>query len=360
MWYKKEDIGFYIWVPEEYKFFDSFGIFSDIKYDQHILDKLKELSEKSTIILYENYLQRDDAAINNLENIFKDINIIIAISFFKNRYSKPFTGGFEYIIDIANKINSNFEFKPELSIMVSNKIGLDLKSLQLLNIIKGDYIDRAFAHNIGIKTVIPPSMFFENKIEKISWSWPKSVLPLINRDKLFYEKEPQFKDFIFANIKNIIFIVGPPFSGKTVLSRRINKILECKIIDKQTPFEINEYDIKNELDNTISIIFICCAATMKEKQKIIEIFEQFKIIKKPINAVWINMITHKQIITFMRYFKVQIAKTTNIILESNERINKYYANIRKENYSEIEIPKYITQINFPLVLKKMPELMYIF
>lgn len=353
MWQKKDDIGLWIWIPENFKFYESIAFFTiknnildqDSKFQYAGIAKLKDLA---TIIIYEN--GANDELIYTFNNIISEsvdqANIIGIFSFKKNRYSKPYTGSFEFIEKLAQEKDTNFKFKLEWSIMVSSEIGVNLQ-----------YKDRAFAYNIGIQTVVLPSLFFLSEpYKKIKWSWPKNVLTSINKKKIFqYDNEQKFADFTFADHINIVIITGPPTSGKTILGQRICKFIgNCQICKNEIPPIINGK----------SLVIINESPTLAEKQKMIYYLMEYN---KPYklettekqtmpNLVWIEMNVSKQLVMFLRHLQVQVKKQSCPILRPNKDYTDYYKTF--ENL--YDMPPAITRIHFKLVLKKIPELEYIY
>jgi hypothetical protein len=403
MWHKKDAIGIWIWIPNGFKFKQSLAFFTiennllnenkQIRYD-----KINPLKDIATIIVYEN--NANNALIDLFtEHVISSLPIIGIFSFIRNRYSKPFTGAFELLEQIASKANqpkpsepksdepksnepksnepksnepksnepksnepkSNevksdelksdevksdepFKFKPEWSILVSFDIGIN-----------GRYIDRAFAYNIGIKTVTTPDLYFKHIKKKIEWYWPSYVLLERRKKKLFlFDGEPKFADFLFPNHINIVVITGPPNSGKTILARRISSYIGSSTI------------CKDELPETTgkSLIHIGHAPSRSDKENLIKwllkLNKPYKSTDKLVmpNLIWIEMNLPRALVEFIRYLRVQMNYRTCPVLSSDSNIKNYYKSV--ESLSDDKIPSVITHIQFPLILKKIPELDYIY
>lgn len=358
--------GFFWKIPANYQFKPSIGIFGNIQHKQSNIEKIAAIADKCTVLIYDNIFEQPNAIDEQHSDakasmaIYDGLDLIVAVATTNNRYSKPYTAGFDQILQ-------GIQFRPDLSIVVSDHIGLDLKSRLQLKITSNNYADRAFAHNIGISTVVSTAMFFENRTDRVEWEWPYQVIPLDHREKLFFgEKEPAFRDFIFPEAQNIICINGPPCSGKTVLARRINKVIPCAVVENScdgglvksgesgpsAPGNVSGSS-RAPGPSAPNYIFTYCAATASEKQNIINMFGRYT---GNVNHVWIEMCVRRQVVEFMRGFRVQV---TNSELESNDRIRDYYAKLLADTSNAV-IPENITCVIFPLVLKRMPELMYIY
>lgn len=385
MWNKNINVGAHVWIPEQYKLFESIAIFTidilDLLMDTKetgkvAFDKIKNLTQNASIILYENiYENQLDELCKKFQEFAMDKNIpIIAIfSTIRNRYSKPFTGGFEYIIKMAAE-NNNYKFCPEYSIMVSNNIGARGAGISNFKANSNKYLDRAFAHNIGIKTIITPNMFFGTSAEKLEWSWPINVLTNKQKNKLFFDKiEPKFIDFMQTERPNIIFITGPPSSGKTILAHRIMKfLLNCRLFDYSTNFEKHSANSTNnflteamhsltETKHNKSFICILEAPKKQDKLFIIDTLNKFKKTEANINLLWMEMNVEKIVVEFLRHLRVQIGRHSNPVIAPFNAIKQYYENLELFEIDAVtNNMSGITHIDFPLVLKKIPELNYIF
>jgi len=360
MWIKKDNIGLWLWIPENYIFHKSM-VFLTIRnnlLDENKtieIDMLDNLKKIATLIIYENNSNEELIELFN-EYIIPKINIIGIFSFKKNRFSKPYTGGFELFEQIIKKrhestetkdstkeeiINSQdtkFTFRPELSILISQNIGIN-----------GRYIDRAFAHNIGIKSVITPDLYFKRNDSQVEWYYPTSVLTQRRKNKLFkFTGEPLFADFLFPNHINIVIITGPPHSGKTILGRRLAQYLgKCIICKNELPIVSGK-----------SLIQISQSPTNFSKQKLFEWILEYNKGRESPNLVWIEMDTPRQLVEFLRHLRVQINRQSCPELTHYDIIKDYYKVVEK--LPNDKIPPAITHIQFPLVLKKIPELDYIF
>lgn len=352
---KKENIGIWIWIPDNYQFKQSIAFFTLknnllIKNELYkntsnsnlinnaeyvLVSPLENLIKNATIVIYENYATQElvDMYITYIANKIPSIAIF---SFIKNRYSKPFTGGYELLNELAITTNKDFKFNTKLSIMVSNNIGINKF-----------YYDRAFANNIGITTITTPDIFFRSSNRIIEWSYPTYILTINQKKKLFkFNGEPSFASFLAPECKNVIAITGPPHSGKTVLARRIALYLQnCDIY-------------KNEYPNNVSksMIHISTSPTYPDKINLLK-----WIIDNDIgspNMVWIELDISKSIVELFRYLRVQINKKNNYILSDYSNITSYYKKL--EFLPECTIPNNINHMIFPIVLKNIPELYYIY
>lgn len=363
MWLKKDNIGLWMWIPEKYIFRESVAFFTikdNILNDNNQIQRteLDIILNVATIIIYENNTTGD---LTNLftQHIAEKISVIGIFSFKRNRYSKPFTGAIELLEQIASETNP-WKFRPDLSIMVSHDIGIN-----------GHYIDRAFAHNIGIKAITTPNLYFKRSMAQVEWNWPTTMLTERQKKKLFrFTEEPKFADFLFAKYRNIVIITGPPNSGKTILGRRIAQYLGNCVVCK------NEL-ISPAQSRGKSLVHISRSPTIGDKETLLnwllEYNKPFQLTNKKktndqiinpesdnnsANLVWIEMDVPRAVVEFLRYLRVQISRQTCPELTQHGEIKEYYKTV--EILPEDKIPSAITHMSFPLILKKIPELDYIY
>jgi hypothetical protein len=412
MWYKYDNIGLWIWIPDNYKFRESLAFFT---MHNNILDENKQirhfgldiLKDRATIVIYENGATADiveqfceyvagpdvaidasaggnqvvanaavgnpniadasimnggpttsapamptDSAVLEKSPFAMDRGYLAAIgifSFTRNRYSKPFTGGMEKLQELAADIaGAHFTFRPDWSIVVSPHIGIG-----------GKYIDRAFAHNIGIQTVITPALYFKQTTLRVGWNWPTYVLTEAQKKKLFlFDGEPRFSQFLCAG-QNLVVITGPPSSGKTILGRRIAQFVGgCTLCKNELP--------PAKSFGTKSIVHISSAPTARDKEVLVKWLCDNGTGNAHVgtnraaapNLVWIEMNVSRQLAEFLRNLRVQISKQSCPALSPYTEIKNYYRHV--EPLDDDKIPEVIKHLRFPLILKQIKELNYIY
>lgn len=435
MWHKRDAIGVWIWVPDNYVFRESVAFFT---MQNNILDENKQirhfgldiLKDRATIVIYENGatpelvnefceyvtlapIMQDQQSISPLhasdESVVSKphsesnekspfaaerggLSAIGIFSFKRNRYSKPFTGAMELLQELARDAittqngntkamsmamemanrksgpaasigspevdppnsSAQWMFRPEWSIVVSPHIGIG-----------GRYVDRAFAHNVGIQTVVTPELYFKLSTAKVSWNWPQHVITEAQKRKLFlFQGEPRFSQFLTTG-QNLVIITGPPNSGKTILGRRVAQFIGgCTICKNELP-PAKSFGAK-------SIVHISCAPSAREKERLVKWLAEHigrgelrerkinseRTTQSAVNLVWIEMAVPRQLAEFMRNLRVQISRQTCPSLAPYSEIKHYYKTV--EPLDPDKIPAAITPIKFPLILKKIKELDYIF
>jgi hypothetical protein len=379
MWKKLDSI--LLWVPtnfvfrESLAFFTLAGILDDTKQIKNY--GLDILRDKATIVVYENITaDREDGGINPdlhpLVALFKThilgelplaaaqdalaqesntvaaeaIPIIGIFAFKRNRYSKPFTGAYELLHEEASTCERaagrlladvHFVFRPQWSIMVSDHIG-----------ISGRYVDRAFAQNIGISTIVTPAIYFKASQAKIEWNWPHHVMTPAQKKKLFvYTGEPKFADFLFPGHVNVVAITGPPCSGKTVLAKRVAQYINGTICKEEMPGVLGK-----------SLVYVGRAASAQDKQRVVEWLSARNTHGEAPNIVWLEMEVPRVVAEFLRNLRVQISARSCPELLPYAEFKSYYRDL--DSLSEAQVPSFITHMRFPLILKKIKELDYVF
>jgi hypothetical protein len=380
MWKKLDSV--LLWVPANYIFRESLAFFTLAG----ILDDTKQikrygldiLRDKATIVVYENITADSadtdfDPELHHLVASFKahilgelppadmqssqveqvpnitatdTIPIIGIFAFKRNRYSKPFTGAYELLQEEATihehaagrlLADMPFVFRPQWSIMVSDHIG-----------VAGRYVDRAFAQNIGISTIVTPAIYFKTSQAKIEWNWPHHVMTPTQKKKLFaYTGEPRFADFLFPGHINIVAITGPPCSGKTVLAKRVAQYINGTICKEEMPSVLGK-----------SLVYVGRAASAQDKQKVVEWLSARNTYGATPNIVWLEMEVPRIVAEFLRNLRVQISARSCPELLPYTEFKSYYRNL--DSLPGMRVPSFITHMRFPLILKKIKELDYVF
>lgn len=391
MWYKHDEWGLWIWHPDDFVFYPALSFFTlnnnIIMEDGGIQsEKLLTLIGIASIVIYEN--NASEKLISDFKKITDNIPVIGIFSFKQNKYSKPYTGGFEYLLqlannahnsDLSNPLSAPFKFNMDWSIMISPNIGID-----------GKYIDRAFAFNIGIpmQNISTPNIFFDNIIyppvknispyqssspsimqKKIKWSWPRHILSIEQKNKLFqFTDETPFSSFLYLNTQHIIIISGAPLSGKTILARRISAYLNNQAqICKDIPIHLLPPHSQNH-----STIFTNSFPNISDKQKLLRWLASHSF---DVKLIWIDIQLPLSLNNLFRHLRVQLCKslpinTTNHTTNHNTNhtnnippaelspINSI--NLFHKLYQPLNPPPNIHYIKFPIVLKKIPELYYVY
>lgn len=312
---------------------------------KHLLDLIKKFS-----LLIEKYLTE-----NNLEIDF--IPIMFLISLKNDRYKKPYTNIFKELERLYSNNNSSINL--EQSIIIGNKAGRLKQGIYSKDI---NCDDRAFAYNIGIKKFMTPENLFSKDSSPRKWSWSDSYMSIDDRKLLLkkqkYLIEPPFNS-IFTNIesKNYIFISGPPSSGKSLLSKRIeeyfinNSISNSKILI----LDINKFegrkDILFEFEKSLKmdyVVIIIVDSLYNDYER------NLYFTKIPDKKYYFEISTKLDICQLLNSIKVEKSKTYTLELYKSSDFYTFKKKYQEFNPLETNI-EYVT---YPLKIRTSPELFY--
>jgi len=256
-------------------------------------------------------------------------------------------------------------------------------------------IDKAFCSNIGIKTFFTPEQIFLEDSSIRNWRWDNSILTPKSikylQEKQNINDEPNFEDFIPNTNNCIIFITGPPSSGKTLLSKRILDFLLTKYKKEKTSIKIldinnfsNQHLCMSTLKSTLSnkdYDYLCVIDIINNLYVANQYFNILSNFTKSDNftinknidknnvindIIYINIDCNIQLCYFLNEFKLQICKSSNIFLNEKFKFSNYLnnkKNITKQNIINKFYKNNGKNINFvytkfPLVLRPRKELYF--
>jgi DNA 3'-phosphatase len=274
---------------------------SDWKFiNNNVISKLEEMQrDGACLCILDNYfaLSRGKVErsvvtkmIDNICNLLEASGIyIMVILMIKNdTFSKPFTNSWYILQDLF----CNMKPKVSESIYIGTNGGRTalLANSKFKKCKKdNDYIDRAFAENLGL-TYVSYDEIFCNCMQNRPWAYPnfiltsaekKQIIESCNREE--YETtminiEQTIKKFLNRNI--LILLCGRPGSGKTTLSKHIFSLLynnyntnACKKIENKsinTPKKLLTV-MANYLSENINIIIDGYNASVDDRKDILKL-----------------------------------------------------------------------------------------
>jgi DNA 3'-phosphatase len=183
----------------------------------------------------------------------KGISIIGIFTTKNNCYKKPHTWTWKFLTELYRSKGANINIKE--SMYVGNLAGRLAKAYHNRD---PDYVDRAFAYNIGI-TFKVPEQIFRNNVDDREFAYHNSMTDK-EKDEFIEIELERYKQSCFYSHKNlyeyclsqsnrlysinpgekpafIIIMIGPPCSGKTRLSGLIAANASKKITDPLTKLE---------------------------------------------------------------------------------------------------------------------------
>lgn len=354
-------------------------------FSDSVIPTLDKINEQGSLIIMDNLYKVSDNTAKLLTGKFLtliNMPFIIMFSLADNKFRKPFTHMFEKL-KILYKVNADEEISIDTSLVIGNNAGR-----VETNIFKKDLYDydRAFAHNIGTKFVTQSHIFL-NDLTPRGWKWniDFDINNLLEEQKKI--KEPHFNtiidtDNIRASIPHIIFIGGPPTSGKSMFSNRIKSYikdilgnlpnntetvsLRSKIANQQNNYfnvAINKINSIFETNNNLIVVdlFSDIKKLIVFLTAVSKLLEQQSSDKK-IKCIYIEMDAKKSTCEFLDRFRVQISKQLLELTSKNE-FYKYYKTYKPFEKKVAEINSYFGTLNikyhhYPLILRTKPEIYY--
>jgi DNA 3'-phosphatase len=367
MWIYEEDNKLLYFISKNFSYRPNVAIFSlcntliknsigknNIKFMEinDIIPTLKQIDSCGSIVIIENGsgISRENLKLitkkffDLIDNENNSIPFIIMFPLKNNKFQKPYTHIFnrlQHLYAANEKIIIN-----EASIVVGNAAGRIR-----VNSIAGDKSDhdRAFASNIDImfKTA---SQFFNNNTIPRQWKWSYDINKILTAQKSLIDKkllvEPRFEDIFFGiTEKFIVFIAGPPTSGKTLLGNRITSYFKSIEVGTTT-YDSNKYTVdqmllsfKESIYMGENIIIIDTFESNQKRNYYLSVINNYKIF-------YIEIDIKRDLCEFLNVFRLQISK--NIFEKYPKYIyNNYYTHYRS-----------INSIKFPLIIRPRKELFY--
>lgn len=285
-----------------------------------------------------------------IDNENNQIPFIIMFPMKNNKFQKPYTHIFVKLQDLYKAHDK--AIINDKSIVIGNMAGRFKTSIFCSDI--NDH-DRAFAHNINM-TFKTPNQFLNNDNTPRQWNWHNNIInKIINEQKNLVE--PEFINMsLQSDQKHIIFISGPPTSGKTLLGNRIKTYLNTAII-----FDINNFinsdqmilAITDTID--ISVQSLIIIDTLESDTKRNAYLEKLKNKNYKINFIEIDI--NRKLCEFLNIFRLQISK--NIFDAYAQYVYTNYYRYYKP-LSQIQKDELDTYIKFPLLIRSRKEIFFHF
>ena len=183
----------------------------------------------------------------------KGISVIGIFTTKNNCYKKPHTWTWKFLNELYRSNGRNINTKE--SMYVGNLAGRTSRAPYRKD---QDYVDRAFAHNIGIEFKVPEQVF-RNSTNEREFTFNYSMTDK-EKDQFIEVELERYKQSCFYSHKNLydycltqsnkmytvrdgekpafmVIMVGPPCSGKTRLSGLIASNAAVKVLDAETKTE---------------------------------------------------------------------------------------------------------------------------
>jgi hypothetical protein len=307
-----------------------------------------------------------------LDNATLELPFFVMFSTINNRYRKPYTHIFDKLKSIYGS-RSEIRIDVEQSILVGNNAGR-IKTMTF----GGDLVtDRAFAHNIGIANFITPQVAFSGDNIQRNWKWNPSIIGDFTIKHKTLVEMPM--ESIFENTGNnrVIFVTGPPTSGKTLLANRIREYLVGLNPNKSVDiFDINNYesmrqmvavirkDIDSQIKNKISkdIVIVHPMELNYIRNMYFSIFEPIPVaVMKHYHIKYIEVDIERPLAEFLNMFRMQISRSNTLKPHSKYDYNTYYYRYDKFDILKITLKKIIPAlkyIRYRFVIREKPEMFY--
>lgn len=397
MWNYESDTGILYHISKNFEFKETAAILSmhntlikstlskDIRaiclFDSGIIEFLKNIHDGGgSIIIIDDMQNIPQYSIKDgikrfyelLDNSTLELPFFIMFSTINNRYRKPYTHMFDKIQTIYRS-RSETIIDVELSILVGNNAGR-IKTATF----GGDVVtDRAFAYNIGIPNFITPQVAFNGDNTPRNWKWRPSIIgDFIEKHKTLVET-PIESIFETNTNNNVVFIAGPPTSGKTLLGNRIRgHLLGITPNKKVDIFDIDNYesirqmvavirsDIEDQIQNKIAkdIVIIHNMELNHYRNIYFSIFEPIPVaVMKYYSIKYIEMDIERPLAEFLNMFRMQISRSNTLKPHSKYDYNTYYNRYSKFDISKITLKKIIPvlkYIRYRFVIREKPEMFY--
>lgn len=361
MWHYEKDNGILYFISNTFQYKPNIAVFSFSKtliagkipddiilYNPRVVDTLKQINEHGSLIIIENVLKASPETVKKslgkfmqlIDNEQNHIPFIFMFSLKNNRYKKPYTHIFVRLQELYQK-----PIDIAKSIMIGGNAGRLASSIFRED--EYDY-DRAFAHNIGLTFRTPEQVILGDQTPR-NWSWRLSIDEIIKEQRS--QIEVPFENIFERKSPYLIFIGGPPASGKTVLANRIKKYLG----------NVNIFDINN-YENIPQMLGVIKETAPEETTIIVDTLknDQFRGLYLELFPGWsvryIELSTSRKTCEFLNKFRLQISRSPKL-----EEYNKLAFNSYFESYRPPDVNKFgddFKYIKYPLVLRKRDELYF--
>ncbi|MGL5935141.1 MAG: hypothetical protein ACRCZI_05915 [Cetobacterium sp.] len=397
MWTYEEENQLLYFVPTNFRYMPNIAIMSfnntivnctmskskvnDMRlFSESVLPFLEKINEYGSLVIIDNITKLAQSTLRlifgkfitllnelQLKQSNKSVNInplsfIIILSLTDNKFRKPYTHTFKKLqsLYISNNVENYIDL--EKSIVIGNNAG----RFETEVFKKDTYCyDRAFAHNIGIKNFTTPSQLFLNNDIARKWKWDNyiDITGIFELQKNIIEVP--FNKIFIENKRFIIFIAGPPTSGKALLGNRISSFLKSNILkDSEQLIEIINFrhsidqkllqnTQKKIVESTNHLIIIDTFETELQLYKFFT--KNYDHGYSNLSIKFIEMQVDINLCMFLGKFKVQIS---NAIIPYYGKLvyNTYKKKYKKKVFGDKLLN--IDYIEYPLVLRKRPEIYY--
>ena len=303
-----------------------------------------------------------------IDNENNNIPFMILFSLRNNRFKKPYTHIYEkiqtlYEIHYADFGNTNKQKENHIDKSNSLIIGPNAGRLKTSNYNKDESdCDRAFASNIGITNFRTPEQIFYNDLTQRQWCWYfDKIEGILNKQK--NRVESSFDKFFEQGVNYVVFISGPPSSGKTCLGNRVKKELKKYSEYITIIIDINAFNsIKHMLDTFVNSL----STDDKKNIIVIDTLENdnkrsmfFTKLDNTIQCRYIEIDIDRQTCEFLNRFELQLSKKNKELYHSYT-YNSYYHYYRSFLYSSKISHPQLKYMKFPLIVYTRKEIFYHF
>ncbi len=228
--------------------------------------------------------------INKVLDEFKKENIIVSIlvSVEDDYYRKPLTGTLDYLEEFLKKHKNSI--KKSTSFYCGDAAGRVYSDKKK----DFDISDLFFSKNIDLNFYVPEVIFKNEKN-------PEFKLP--KRKYLLCDKNESLPILKMDQIC-IVFIIGPPASGKSYLGKILSDKYGCDILesDKIKDKSKMKKKIEEKINNYKSVIVVGTYPKKEDREELLQ------NIDKKIYKLCIQMDTSKELMNHLNYFRVESSK----------------------------------------------------
>jgi len=356
-----------------------------------ILEKFKIIHEKkASIVFFSNqygenvsavkskfakfiktFVVKSDNPVIGEDAVETPIPIVAFFAMKKNCFKKPFTNLWKILNFTYQKRNLDIP-DPSMSIFIGSRDGgMYLKNWK--ECINKPYnpkkfssrsdTDRAFAQNIGVRFVSGRSFFLDKPESK--WKWSTSLMSIEDRIKHIRKHKDETEPDVLENLeklptseKHLIIIMGPPASGKTMLS----KIISAKLKEKNgEEFKVNIVNdqkknpskkftkiITDSLFEQTTII-ITKHAGYTQRNSYIKMARKYEM---PTLIIYVK--TDYNICKILDQTKVQTSRDFSQELHPSQDYNTWKKTFESPGYVEDDV----VVLEYPIILKFRQELKF--
>jgi hypothetical protein len=313
---------------------------------------LAKISIKASVVVLENVTNAKtfNNAKSSFEWLIEQVDIPILGLFMRGKFQKPYTHVWDVVQDLYNGINID----KNLSMMCGNMAGRTRMGLYQAD--WSDY-DRAFADNVGIAFVT--ERLFTGRPER-KWVWTSKVIDHDTRHRYMAEgKEDDEPDLVAAIDKMaesrayLIIVMGPPSSGKNLLSRRIQSDWEQRM--GSTLVQLGEKTTEDTLDKHLdareSVLINGKFGKASPRKKLVSVAA-----KNGVPTLIVSMTTPKELCILLHRISVQSAILGK--KSSSKVVDTYFKTFQDPHddlYKGQVDRTRLMCINYPMVVRERPE-----